>query len=99
MMSESAPQSSSVSERTESETNRKSPSGQNPGGGLPLEPMDPELTTIQPGGGVIIHLEKFWGRFRRTYLRIFRRGYVKQMAAVRQGERNPCPHAVLDRAT
>ena len=58
--------------------------------------MDPKLTTIQPGGGVIIHLEQFWGRFRRTYLRIFRRGYLKRMAKLRQGEKNPCPHPVLD---
>ena len=94
MMSESAPRTSSVSERAELKS--KSLSSQAPGGRLPLEPMDPQLTTIQPGGGVIIHLEKFWGRFRRTYLRIFRRGYIKQMAALRQGEKNPCPHAVLD---
>ncbi|MCA9072629.1 MAG: phosphatidylserine decarboxylase family protein [Planctomycetaceae bacterium] len=58
--------------------------------------MDSQLTTIQPGGGVIIHLEQFWGRFRRVYLRIFRRGYIKRMAALRQGDRNPCPHPVLD---
>src|SRR5690606_26037324 len=67
-----------------------------PGQRLPLEPMDPQLTTIQPGGGVIIHLEQFWGRLRRIYLKTFRRGYVKRMAELRQGERNPCPHEVLD---
>ncbi len=67
-----------------------------PGGRLELEPMDPQLTTIQPGGGVIIHLEQFWGRFRRAYLKTFRRGYVQRMAELRQGERNPCPHEVLD---
>jgi phosphatidylserine decarboxylase len=58
--------------------------------------MDPKLATIQPGGGVIIRLEQFWGRFRRMYLKTFRRGYVRRMAAIRQGERNPCPHEVLD---
>jgi len=61
-----------------------------------LDPMDPQLTTIQPGGGVIIHLEQFWGRLRRLYLKTFRRGYVKRMQELRQGEKNPCPHDVLD---
>lgn len=67
-----------------------------PGSRLPLEPMDPQLTTIQPGGGVIIHLEQFWGRLRRLFLKTFRRSYVRKMAALRQGERNPCPYEVLD---
>ncbi len=58
--------------------------------------MDPHLTTIQPGGGVIIHLEKGWGKIRRWYLSTFRRSYVEKMAGLRKGDFNPCPHPVLD---
>lgn len=72
------------------------PETQPPPSRLPLEPMDPLLTSIQPGGGVIIHLEQFWGRIRRAFLKTFRRNYIKKMAALRQGEKNPCPHEVLD---
>ena len=64
--------------------------------GRPLEPMDPQLTSIQPGGGVVIRLELAWGVLRRLWLKTFRRGYVKRMAALRQGDANPCPHEVLD---
>jgi phosphatidylserine decarboxylase len=58
--------------------------------------MDPQLRDIQPGGGVIIHLEQFWGRIRRSYLKTFRGSYVKRMEACRKGDFNPCPHDVLD---
>jgi phosphatidylserine decarboxylase len=85
-MPDSQPQSSTLSD--------PSPTANPPR--LPLEPMDPQLTTIQPGGGLIIHLEQFWGRIRRAYLKTFRRSYLQKMAALRQGERNPCPHEVLD---
>jgi phosphatidylserine decarboxylase len=67
-----------------------------PANRLPLEPMDPQLTTIQPGGGYVIKLEMWWGKLRRAYLKTFRRGYVKRMAELRKGDRNPCPHEVLD---
>jgi len=63
---------------------------------LPLDPMDPQLKDIQPGGGIIIHLEQAWGRVRRIWLKTFRRGYVKRMEGLRKGDRNPCPHEVLD---
>ena len=63
---------------------------------LTPEPMDPQITSIQPGGGVVLRLELAWGAFRRTYLRHFRRGYLKRMESLRQGEGNPCPHPVLD---
>lgn len=89
-MSDSSSQSPSVSQPS------TVPSPNATGDRLPLEAMDPKLTTIQPGGGVIIHLEQFWGRFRRGYLRICRRGYLKRMKELRQGDRNPCPHPVLD---
>jgi phosphatidylserine decarboxylase len=63
---------------------------------LPLEPMDPQITSIQPGGGVCMRLELAWGNVRRWYLRRFRRGYVARMAQLRRGDRNVCPHEVLD---
>ncbi|WP_417379533.1 phosphatidylserine decarboxylase [Gimesia sp.] len=63
---------------------------------LNVEAMDPQLTTIQPGGGIIINLEMLWGRWRRFWLKTFRRGYVQKMQSKRQGDFNPCPHEVLD---
>ncbi len=65
-------------------------------GRLPLEPMDPQLTTVQPGGGVIIKLEQAWGSWRRWFLKTFRSGYVAKMRELRRGDRNGCPHEVLD---
>lgn len=62
----------------------------------PLEPMDPHLTTIQPGGGIIIKLEMAWGHWRRWWLKTFRRAYVERMRACRKGDVNGCPHEVLD---
>lgn len=59
-------------------------------------PMDPRLTTIQPGGGIIIHLEMAWGYWRRWWLKTFRKGYVARMQALRKGDVNGCPHEVLD---
>jgi phosphatidylserine decarboxylase len=60
--------------------------------------MDPQIRSIQPGGGVVMRLELAWGRVRRAYLRTLRRGYVRRMAASRQGDpdENRCPHDVLD---
>jgi phosphatidylserine decarboxylase len=58
--------------------------------------MDPLVTSIQPGGGVCMQIELAWGRLRRAYLKTFRRGYVERMRSLRQGERNACPHEVLD---
>lgn len=63
---------------------------------LSAEPMDPQLKTIQPGGGIIINLEMLWGNWRRFWLKTFRRGYVKKMEQARKGDFNPCPHEVLD---
>ena len=63
---------------------------------LPLEPMDPQLTSIQPGGGVVIRLELAWGVLRRWYLKTFRPGYVSRMRILRHGEGEGCPHEVLD---
>jgi phosphatidylserine decarboxylase len=62
----------------------------------PLEPLDPQLTSIQPGGGVCMSLELAWGRFRRAWLKTFRPGYVARMAALRKGVPGPYPHEILD---
>ena len=58
--------------------------------------MDPQLRDIQPGGGIIIHLEQRWGSCRRWWLKTFRKGYVAKMAACRKGEPAGVPHEVLD---
>lgn len=65
-------------------------------GMLPLEPMDPQLRWIQPGGGVVCRLELAWGRWRRLWLKTCRRGHVRRMAATRKGDANGCPHEVID---
>lgn len=62
----------------------------------PLEPLDPQLKDIQPGGGVIIHLELLWGKWRRFWLKAFRRGYVERMRQLRKGEPDGVPLEVLD---
>jgi phosphatidylserine decarboxylase len=58
--------------------------------------MDPKVHSIQPGGGVICHLELAWGYVRRFWLKTLRPGYVRRMAATRRGDFNGCPHEVLD---
>jgi phosphatidylserine decarboxylase len=63
---------------------------------LEIEPLDPAIRSIQPGGGVCMRIELVWGRFRRWWLRTFRPGYVRRMAKARQGTQNVCPHEVLD---
>ncbi len=62
----------------------------------PIEPMDPEVRWIQPGGGVVCRLELAWGYWRRFWLKTFRPGYVRRMAATRKGTVNGCPHEVID---
>jgi phosphatidylserine decarboxylase len=58
--------------------------------------MDPQITSIQPGGGWCMSAELAWGSWRRFYLRTFRRGYVERMRSCRQGEPQGVPHEVLD---
>lgn len=58
--------------------------------------MDPQIKSIQPGGGVCMRLELAWGGIRRFWLKRFRAGYVARMASLRRGEKNPCPFDVLD---
>lgn len=62
----------------------------------PVEPIDPQVTTIQPGGGTVMRLELAWGRVRRAILRAIFPGYVRQMAQVRQGEQGGCPFDPID---
>lgn len=61
-----------------------------------LEPMDPRITSIQPGGGLVMRIELAWGYVRRWYLATFRRGYIRRMEGLRRGEPRGCPHPVLD---
>ena len=61
-----------------------------------IEPLDPAIDSIQPGGGACMRIELGWGRLRRVYLRLFRPSYLRRMEALRRGEVNRCPHAVLD---
>ncbi len=72
------------------------PSHPHPAELLPVEPMDPQLTWIQPGGGVICQLELAWGYVRRFWLKHMRPSYVAEMLAKRKGGFNGCPHDVLD---
>lgn len=72
------------------------PCARRPAANVDLEPLDPQITSIQPGGGVCMRIELAWGRLRRAYLKAFRRGYVERMQSLRRGDRNPCPHEVLD---
>jgi phosphatidylserine decarboxylase len=58
--------------------------------------MDPAITSIQPGGGLCMGIELSWGRWRRWWMRTFRRGYVARMRDLRRGDVNCCPHEVLD---
>jgi phosphatidylserine decarboxylase len=62
----------------------------------PAEPLDPSITSIQPGGGDVMEVELAWGKLRRWYLKTFRKGYVEEMAQLRRGTENKAPHEVLD---
>lgn len=63
---------------------------------LGLEPMDPRIASIQPGGGLCMALELAWGHCRRWYLRTFRPAYVARMQSLRQLPPRGCPYEVLD---
>lgn len=53
-------------------------------------------TTVQAGGGWCFNLEAAWGRVRRAVLRRVRPGYVRGMAALRQGRCDGCTHDIID---
>ena len=65
-------------------------------GGREIQPHDSQIHCVQPGGGVCMRIELFWGYIRRFYLKTFRRGYIRRMAATRKGDANQCPWDVLD---
>jgi phosphatidylserine decarboxylase len=65
-------------------------------GGRPIEPLDPALTTIQPGGGWVMSLELAWGRLRRRWLRTLFRHHVDRMRRLRQGTQGGCPFDPVD---
>ena len=61
-----------------------------------IEPLSPDIKSIQPGGGVCMRIELAWGHCRRWYLKAFRRRYLADMLSKREGAINACPHEVLD---
>ncbi len=65
-------------------------------GRAPVEPLDPFITSIQPGGGFCRDIELAWGRCRRWWLRTFRRGYVERMRGLRLGNPEGLPFEPLD---
>lgn len=60
------------------------------------EPLPPNVTSVQPGGGVCYQIELTWGRWRRWWLSRFRRGHVRRMAETMHGSSEGAPHAILD---
>ncbi|MEN6406962.1 MAG: phosphatidylserine decarboxylase [Thermoguttaceae bacterium] len=63
---------------------------------LDPKPLPDCWTSIQPGGGQCYRIELAWGRFRRAWLKRFRPGYVRRMAARRRGDPTGAPHEILD---
>jgi phosphatidylserine decarboxylase len=61
-----------------------------------VEPLPANIRSVQPGGGVCYRIELAWGRGRRWWLKHFRPGYVRKMAARRQGDASGAPHEILD---
>jgi phosphatidylserine decarboxylase len=60
------------------------------------EPLPPNITSVQPGGGVCYQIELAWGRWRRWWLSTFRRTYVRRMVEKMRGSAEGAPHPVLD---
>ena len=73
-----------------------SSTGDRVAGPRPVEPLPANIPSIQPGGGIVVSLEKMWGALRRWRLKTFRKGYVAEMAARRRGSDTNPPHEVLD---
>ena len=63
-------------------------------------PLPANIQSVQPGGGKCCAIELAWGRLRRSWLKSFRRGYVRRMAERRRGPAGPippgAPHEILD---
>ena len=51
-------------------------------------PLPENIQSVQPGGGRCYAIELAWGRWRRWWLKTFRRGYVRRMAEKRRGPQN-----------
>jgi phosphatidylserine decarboxylase len=62
----------------------------------PSASLPDNIRSVQPGGGKCYAIELAWGRWRRWYLKTFRRGYVRRMAALRRGDVAGAPHEILD---
>ena len=60
------------------------------------QPLPENFVSVQPGGGVCYRIELAWGRWRRWWLKHFRPGYVRRMAALRRGDTTGAPHEILD---
>jgi len=60
------------------------------------EPLQENIRSVQPGGGLGMEAELLWARWRRCYLRGLRPGYVRRMARLRRGDSNGAPHEILD---
>jgi len=60
------------------------------------KPLAENFVSVQPGGGACYRIELAWGRLRRGWLRRFRPGYVRRMAARRRGDPTGAPHEILD---
>lgn len=60
------------------------------------EPLPDNIRSVQPGGGFCYQVELLWGRWRRWWLRHFRRSYVCRMAQCRRGSTEGAPHEILD---
>jgi phosphatidylserine decarboxylase len=60
------------------------------------ELLPENICSVQPGGGKCYSIELAWGRWRRWYLKRFRRAYVARMAALRRGDASGAPHEILD---
>jgi phosphatidylserine decarboxylase len=63
---------------------------------LTPEPLPANIRSVQPGGGVCYSIELAWGRWRRWYLRRFRRAHVERMARRMTGSTEGAPHDVYD---
>jgi phosphatidylserine decarboxylase len=59
-------------------------------------PLPNKIRSVQPGGGKCYSIELAWGRLRRSYLKAFRRRYVRRMAELRRGDATGAPHEILD---
>jgi phosphatidylserine decarboxylase len=54
------------------------------------------IRCVQPGERGLFRLERAFGRWRRAWLRTFRKEYVARMTELREGECPDCPHDIVD---